>query len=59
MSKKRGKVDGDKKTHISVWIEGWQYNKIQDEIDTGESDSTGEVIRKALRERFRPKRPGW
>ena len=44
-----------KKTHISIWIEDWQYNKIQEEIETGESDSESQVVRKALRERFRPK----
>ena len=31
------------------------YDKIQEEIEDGESESVGQVIRKALRERFRPK----
>lgn len=56
MPEKRMKhVNEDKKTHISIWIEGWQYNKIQDEIERGESDSEAQVVRKALLDRFRPK----
>lgn len=51
---KKIKEEG-KKTHISIWIEDWQYNKIQDEIELGESESEAQVVRKALRERFRPK----
>lgn len=58
MTKIRLKEEG-KKTHISIWIEDWQFNKIQDEIESGESESEGGVVRKALRQRFRPDRPGW
>ena len=42
-----------KKVHISIWVEGWMYNKIQDEIEVEESESEGEVVRKALSDRFK------
>lgn len=51
----RKRVNEKKKTLIAVRIEGWQYNKIQEEKESGESDSDAQVVRKALRERFRPK----
>jgi len=60
MRRKKIKIKEEgKKTHLSVWIEDWQYNKIQDEIASGQSESEGEVVRKALRQRFRPEQPGW
>lgn len=51
-------VSEDKKAMISVRIEGWQYNKIQDEIESGSSETMAEVVRKALTARFRPE-TGW
>lgn len=55
----RGKrVKEDKKTHISLWIEGWHYNKIQEEIESGSSETEAEVVRKALNARFKPE-TGW
>ena len=53
--RERKRVNENKKTLIAVRVEGWQYNKIQEEIESGESDSEAQVVRKALRDRFRPK----
>jgi len=53
--KRKKRVNENKKTLIAVRIEGWQYNRIQEEIEMGESDSEAQVVRKALRDRFRPK----
>lgn len=55
MGKRVKRVNESKKTLISIRVEGWQYNKIQEEIEAGESESEAEVVRKALRERFKPK----
>ncbi len=55
VAQKIKRVNDDKKTHISVWIEGWEYNRIQEEIEAGDSDSESQVVRKALHERFKPK----
>ena len=51
--KRRKRVDENKKTLMAVRVEGWQYNKIREEIESGESESEAEVVRKALRERFK------
>ena len=53
--RERKRVNENKKTLIAVRVEGWQYNKIQEEIESGDSDSEAQVVRKALRDRFRPK----
>ena len=51
--KSREKVKSDHNVHTSIWVPGYLYNKMVDELDEGSSESIGEVVRKALRERYK------
>ena len=48
-----------RKTHMTFWAEEWQYKRIHEEIESGASETEGEVIRKCLRERFKPPEGAW